>query len=167
MKISRSGLAILLASLATASVAYAGADSDDLHVTATVTDTCIITGGTLDFGTYDTVVGTELEATTNLTVECTAGAVTYITLDQGANADAGSTADAPLRRLASGGAFLAYSLYSDATYGDIWGGSSATGVDYTAANANAFPEPVYGKLHGGQDVPAGTYTDTVVATINF
>lgn len=167
MKISRSVLAIVLGSLATVSVASAGTDSDNLIVTASVEDTCMITGGTLAFGVYDTVVGDQLEATTNLSVACTAGSITHITLGQGANATGTSTADAPERQMANGANHLAYSLYSDATYSEIWADTQATGVAFEPTDSDAHDQPVYGVLHAGQDVPKGNYSDTVLATIHF
>lgn len=167
MKISRSVLAIVLGSLATVSVASAGTDSDNLIVTASVEDTCMITGGTLAFGVYDTVVGTELEATANLSVACTAGSITHITLGQGANPTGASTPDAPARQMANGTNYLAYTLYSDLSQADVWGDTQASGLAFEPTDSDPHDQPVYGVLHAGQDVPKGDYSDTVLATIHF
>jgi spore coat protein U-like protein len=159
---------ILLGSIAFATPALAGTDTDNLNVTASVENSCVITGGTLAFGVYDTVSGAAVNASTSINVECTAGAITTITLGEGANEDTGSTPAAPARRLYDGDAsFLSYSLYSDAGRTTAWGDTAETGKGYTAITAEAAALTVYGRVAANQDVPAGSYTDTVVATVTF
>lgn len=168
MRSTRTALFTILALLTLAPAAFAGTDTDNLEVTASVQNSCVITGGTLAFGVYDTVTGAQLDASTSISVECTTGATATIMLGQGANADTGSTDDAPLRRLNDGGTnYLSYQLYSAANRGTVWGNTAGTGVEYTAASADAFAETVYGRIAGGQDVPAGSYSDTVIATVSF
>ena len=148
--------------------ARAGTDADTLAVTATVQNSCAITGGTLAFGVYDIASGAAVDASPTVRVACTAGAVTTITLDQGANANAGSSDAAPLRRLSDGvTGFLSYTLYSDAGRATVWGNTGGTGKGYTAVNASASDQTIYGRLAANQEVPTGAYTDTVVATIMF
>lgn len=49
------------------------------------------------------------------------------------------------------------------TYG---GNTSGTGVDHTGTGT-ATSINVYGRVTAGQNVPSGSYSDTVVATITF
>lgn len=168
MRNSRSLFAVLIGSLALAPSAIAAISTGTLAVSASVQNSCLITGGTLAFGVYDTITGSAIDSSTTISVECTAGAVTTITLGQGANADTGSTDAAPLRRLSDGGINrLSYSLFTDAGRTAVWGNTAGTGKGYTAANANPANQTVYGRLTANQDVPAGAYTDSVVATITF
>ncbi|HVV81424.1 MAG TPA: spore coat U domain-containing protein [Kofleriaceae bacterium] len=153
---------------ALAAPARAGSASGDLTVSATVEDSCAITGGTLAFGAYDVAHGADVDASTAVTVACTAGASATITLDQGANPAAGSSDDAPLRRLSDGGTgFLSYTLYSDAARATVWGNSAGTGKAYTAATSDPIDQSVYGRITANQLVPLGVYTDHIVATIVF
>jgi spore coat protein U-like protein len=168
MKTTRTALFILVGTLAMAPAAIAGTDTDNLTVTASVQNTCVITGGTLAFGVYDTVSGAAVDASTALSVECTRGAATTITLGEGDNADVASAPDEPLRRLSDGDtSFLSYSLFSDVGRTAIWGDTAGTGKDYNAVSAAPVSQTVYGRLASNQDVVAGSYTDTVIATISF
>jgi spore coat protein U-like protein len=107
-----------------------------------------------------------LDATANLTVTCTQGASTTLTLGQGSNADTGSTDASPLRRLSDGGdEYLNYALYSDSARTSVW--NNDTGVSNTGTGSSqAFT--VYGRVAAGQNTAnAGSYADTVVATVTF
>jgi spore coat protein U-like protein len=68
--------------------------------------------------------------------------------------------------LTDGTHFLSYALYSDTNRTAVWGNTSGTGVASTGTGA-AVSLPVYGAVSSGQNVPAGSYTDTVVATVTF
>ncbi|MBZ5520714.1 MAG: spore coat U domain-containing protein [Acidobacteriia bacterium] len=140
-----------------------------MSVTATVNGNCIIAGGTLAFGAYDPVVTnatTPLANSVALTVTCTNGWPATVTLGQGANPAGGSTAAAPLRQMASGGNFLSYALFQDNANTIIWGDTPGTGEAYTGTGA-AGTVTVYGQVAAGQNVPAGSYGDTVLVTITF
>ena len=103
-----------------------------------------------------------LDGASAVTLTCTKGAVTTVGLDTGANASSS------VRRMASGGNFLAYELYQDSSRSTVWGNSGAALYDSgTAPSKAARTFQVYGRVEGGQDVPAGTYTDTITATVNF
>lgn len=169
--LSRLALATALATGA-AGIAHAGTATSDLGVSATVSASCsITTTSALDFGTYDPAVthaSTDLDSTGGISVTCTSGAPVTITLGEGVNADTGSTAAAPLRRMIDGGGtnYLSYSLYSDGGRTAVWGNDATVDVETTGTGA-AEAHTVYGRVAGGQNVPAGTYTDTVVATVTF
>lgn len=143
--------------------------TDNLSVTATVVNNCTISTAAVAFGNYDPIVAnaaTALDNTGTVTVTCTNGASTTVTLGQGANADVGSTDAIPLRRMTDTTNFLAYFLYSDAARTVVWGNTALTGVAHTGTGA-ATALTVYGRVTAGQNVPAGSYSDTVVATITF
>lgn len=103
--------------------------------------------------------------TGTVTVTCTSGSAGVITLGQGVNADVGSDA-APVRRMLAGTDYLSYSLYSDTGRTSVWGNTEVTGVARTGTGA-ADAVTVYGSVAPGQNVPAGSYSDTVVATVTF
>ncbi len=170
--ITRTSLTAFAASLIIAGVAQfttaglsAATATASMPVSATVNNNCTITTNPIAFGSYDPVAANasaNLDAAGAVIIACTKGAVTTLGLDTGANA-ASST-----RRLASSGNFLAYEVYQDSSRSTVWGDSGAALFNSgTAPSKDARTFPVYGRITGGQDVPAGSYTDTVVATVNF
>lgn len=152
------------------SAAYAGTATSSMPVSATVAASCTIDATTaLAFGAYDPIVTnatSPLTGSVAISTTCTNGSPATITLGQGANADASSTAAAPLRRMLTGTTFLNYNLYSDAGNTTVWGDTSVTGVPVTGTGA-ALSTTVYGSIAAGQNVISGSYTDTVLATVTF
>lgn len=148
----------------------AGTDTANLSAQATVTANCTIETNIVNFGNYDPIVdhaSSNLDSTGSVSVTCTSGSAVAITLGQGLNADTGSTDAAPLRRLNDGSTnYLSYSLYSDAGYSTVWGNDATVDVE-TTGTGGIDAHNVYGRITAGQNVPAGTYTDTVVATVTF
>ena len=145
--------------------ASAATSTANFGVSATVGKNCTISTNALAFGTYDPVVANlsaTLDGTGAVTVGCTRGAIASIALGSGSNAS-GST-----RRMADGtGNYLVYELFSDSSHTTVWNSGSGA-LTLTAAPSRATRDlTVYGRISGNQDVPAGTYADTVVATVNF
>jgi spore coat protein U-like protein len=156
------GLGVL--SIGSAGVVQAASKAADLAVSASIAKNCTIETVAVGFPAYDPIVthATAADDSTSggITVACTKGAAVTIELGQGGNYSAGN-------RMVHGTAdFLNYALFKDAGRGDAWG-TGAAAMSVTAASRNAVTYAVYGRIAGGQDQPEGTYTDTVVATVNF
>lgn len=100
--------------------AFAATDTGDLVVTADVTNTCTIGDAAMAFGAYDSTSATALDASAALTINCTLDAPAQITMGEGDNAEAGSSAAVPLRQMISGVDLLPYALYQDAAGTIIW-----------------------------------------------
>jgi spore coat protein U-like protein len=145
----------------------AGTSSANLAVSATVSPYCTIATTPLNFLSYDPIVvnaAAALNGTGEVRVTCTNGTIgATITLDQGLNPKAGSTAALPQRQLANGANRLSYALFSDSARSSVW---STSGVSHNGTGAQA-TLTVYGSVDGAQNVPVGVYSDTVVATISF
>jgi spore coat protein U-like protein len=161
---------VLLLSLGATSSLEAATATSNLTVSASVTANCTISTAPVAFGAYDPVSAnatTALNGTGTVNVTCTSGASTTITLGQGSNANTGSTDTAPDRRMSDGAShFLAYALYQDSGRATVWGNTAGTGEANTGSGTqNALT--VYGAIAAGQNVPAGSYSDTVVATVTF
>ena len=143
------------------SAAEAANATASLTVAASVANNCTIATTQLSFGAYDPVgANATADATGSgqVLIACTKGASANIALGNGGGADANS------RRLASGTNYLPYQLYKDD--GGVW--SSGTGaITYTSLTKAQQTMAVQGKIAAGADVPAGTYSDTIVATVNF
>src|SRR3989442_9907741 len=109
-------LALMLVTLM-AAPAFAGNVSNNLAVSATVSNNCTVSAATLPFGSYDPVgaqAAADLAAQQALTIKCTKGtAATSIDLDPGANNSSG-------RRMKSGSNFLNYELYKEVGHTNVW-----------------------------------------------
>jgi spore coat protein U-like protein len=152
-----------------AATAQAGQDGHDLLVSATVANSCTIGTTPLAFGTYDGVganATSDLDVASKVTVTCTlAGADVHVTLGQGAHATGTSTDAAPARRMIDGGGnLMTYSIFSN--FGRTANWENVTG-QATTPTGSAVDIPIYGRVNQGQSLPAGDYTDTVVATVTF
>ena len=165
LKALTTALAIAAVAHSTTVLLSAASATASMPVSATVANNCTITTNPVAFGSYDPIVAqasADLDATGAVVIACTKGAVTTLGLDTGANVSAGA------RRLASSGNFLTYELYQDSSRSTVWGNSGAALFNSgTSPSKDARTFPVYGRVTGGQDVTAGSYTDTVVATVNF
>ncbi|HWP01581.1 MAG TPA: spore coat U domain-containing protein [Methylococcus sp.] len=162
--------AMLLAGLAPSAIAATATST--LTVSATVARTCTISTTTqLAFGTYDPVganASTDLNGTGQINVACTKGTNSpMIGMDLGQNASGSS------RRMTSGTDYLVYEIYqpdsagTGCPYTTVWGNTGPAQYDPGTVNKTGKNITVCGKVPANQDVAAGNYTDTVVATINF
>ena len=126
--------------------------------------TCTIATTSMAFGTYDVFVSPPTDSTAVITFRCDKKSDVTIYLDTG-----GSTTFSQ-RLMMTTGDQIGYNLYVDAARSNVWGDGTGGTSFYIQNN-----EPknvninvtVYGRVPGGQDVSAGAYADTVVATINF
>ena len=152
-----------------ATSAYAGSATSSFTVSATVVSSCTISATTLAFGNYDPIVAnatTALDVNGSVTITCTKGAATTIGLDPGQE-----------RRKC---------VWDDPRHGNRWPrlfklrpvprrqplyvvGNSGANL-YTrpvAPTKNARTFTIYGRIPAAQGSTIGSYTDTVVATVNF
>ena len=140
-----------------------GTQSAQLQVSAHVVRNCQIMVSALDFGNYDAIVANTtqpLDADTPVGVVCSKGTVAKIGIDAGANAQ-GST-----RRMAGGGDYLTYELYTDAARSNVWGtGAQARAVAPSFHTLNIVT--LYGRIPANQDVASADYADTATVTISF
>lgn len=163
-------LALAAFGLLDAATAEAGTGTSNLTVSASVSANCTISTSAVAFGAYDPVsanAASALNGTGGVTVTCTNGSSAAITLGQGANANAGSTDAVPDRRMIDGSSnHLSYSLWQDSARTVVWGNTAGTGVGHSG-DGTATNVTIYGKIPAAQNVPAGSYGDTVVATVTF
>ena len=157
------GVSAAMAFAGFSSTTNAATATANLAVSATVTNNCTISTVALAFGSYDPVVAnasTNLDGTGTVVVSCTKGSTATIGLGNGSNYSGG-------RRMTDGTDFLVYELYNESTRTTVWNtgaGLLSTGAAPSKAARNF---TVYGRVTSNQDVRAGNYSDTVVATVNF
>ncbi len=127
--------------------------------------TCKISTTPVSFGTYNVFATTPLDTTGSVTYRCVPP-VTGITIVL----SRGSSSTFSPRTLVKGTESLNYNLYLDAARTRIWGdGTGGTQVfsDPNPQNNQDVTVTIFGRILAGQDVSAGTYADTVTATITF
>ncbi len=135
------------------------------EASAQASASCTISATSVNFGNYNVFNGAAVDSTGTITYTCNAQASNItITLSKGA-----SSSYSP-RLMSKGAETLSYNLFRDAARTNVWGdGTGGTSV-YTRNNPpnnNPVNVPVYGQIPAGQDVSAGSFSDTVTAVINF
>jgi spore coat protein U-like protein len=151
-------------------VAIAGEATSSLSVSASVTDNCIIgSSPAVNFSAYDPIVANQssaLDQTGTVTLTCTQGAVATIALGPGENS---ANAVGTTRAMKKSGAanYLSYELYGDSARTTVWGTGVNAQTEPAAPSDAAVNYTVYGRVPAAQDVPAGSYSDTVAITVNF
>lgn len=155
----------LLYSLFAAMAAHAATDTANMNVKITITATCDIhTSAPTDvnFGTVASTA-TNVQSTGGvITANCTNGTAYSIGLGGGSNFST-------TRRMLKGTAdYVAYGLFRDSARTLSWGSTIGTGGDvYTGTGTGANQSiTVYGQVPSANS-PAGSYSDTVVATITY
>lgn len=155
-----------IASCFLGSAAMADSATSSMNVSANVSNSCSISANPLAIGAYNPSSPGDATGTGSLSITCTKDAPVSIMLGEGQHSDAGSTQDSPLRRMSNGTDLLSYALFQDEAFTTGWGDSAASGKSSIGLGA---PEShsVYLKIAAGQNVSAGSYADTVVATVSF
>lgn len=154
------------AALSVSAGAYAGTDTTSFNVTITITSACDIhtnPATNMAFGSAASTA-TNVSATSTLTVNCTLLTPYTIALDDGLHGSSG-----PVRAMQDTGTNqVGYQLYRDALHTLIWGSTSGTGGNVLSGTGLgvATPVTVYG-LVSSANSPAGSYSDTVVATLTY
>jgi spore coat protein U-like protein len=152
--------------LAMAGAAQAATKTSSFNVTASVAKNCIINTANLNLGVFD---GTsDLTASSNILVRCTNLTAYSVALSPGSGVFGNRT-------MVSGTNSLIYNLYTDNTYGTVWGdGTGTTSVVSGAGSgmgiAGEKTHTVFGRLLASANaggVDAGAYSDTITATITY
>lgn len=134
-------------------------------VTAPVINDCTLSATNINFGASGVLNGA-LTATGTLSVACTNNDAYSISLSAGSGVGA-TVAD---RRMTKGGGTeqVKYQLYSNAALTIPWGdGSNGTALVSAFGNGSNQAITVYGRVPPQTTPSAGTYTDTIVATIVY
>ena len=157
--------AVLAAAVVASPAAWSATASGTLSVTASVASVCLVSNGTLAFGSYDPTSASALNGSTTVTLTCTLGTPYKIGLDAGA----GSGATVSLRKLTSGADTLGYQLFRDSNRTLNWGNTA--GVDTLDATSSSGSLSntitIYGRIPAGAAVPTGSYTDSVAITVTY
>jgi spore coat protein U-like protein len=137
------------------------AGSTSVPISGSVAPICSVSAGTLGFGSYS---GSIVNATATVTVNCTNTAPYQVSLGGGSN-QSGST-----RRMAGPlSSYLGYELFRDSGRTLPWGdGSAQLGARQSGTGTGSAQSlTVYGRLPAGQMPAVGSYSDSVVVTVEY
>lgn len=112
------------------------------------------------FGGYDVFNPDPVDSTGRIQLVCWPPQRIQVTLSRG------SAPTYSPRRMTSGGETLAYNLFRDAARSVIWGDGSG-GTQFYQGNGWIFSLTIYGRVTPAQNAAVGSYTDQIVAVINF
>jgi spore coat protein U-like protein len=135
----------------------------------------LVSGGSLGFGPYDFFAMAPNDSLVNITVSCTRDAgPQHMTLVMGVDQGMNGTSVTARRLLHTGGSgdTLGYGLYRDVGRTSVWGTTENVNTVSTIVsvpnNGTATAMfTIFGRLPAGQDVSAGTYSDTVGVTLIY
>jgi spore coat protein U-like protein len=144
--------------------AEAATSNANLAVSATVAATVEITLPPASLPSVDSSAGAS--AANSFSVSMPAGLSVAVRAGQGLNQDASSTGAAPVRRMAVNGAFLVYQIYQNAALTIPWGETSGAAIALIGTGS-AISVNFYVRVLPGQNVPPGTYTDTITLTFEY
>jgi spore coat protein U-like protein len=143
---------------------------------------CTMSTSGLAFGTYEPTSATAVTANGSISFTCTytgTGFTATLTIS------AGNSGSYTARTLTMGSQSLNYNIYVNAADTEIFGGGTGNGVASTyyyylcypgggvvcagggGQSGTQYVAPMYGLLPGSQDVGAGVYSDTIIATLTF
>ncbi|HME38861.1 MAG TPA: spore coat U domain-containing protein [Steroidobacteraceae bacterium] len=111
------------------------------------------------FGTYNTLSPASLDGAGSVSVTCDATDSYTVALSSGQGS---MTA----RRLLSGANVMYYNLFTDAQRSMIWG-DGTLGTALVSGSGTGATYTVYGRVPGGQNLPAGNYVDSITVTLDF
>lgn len=158
--------AIVAASMLLAGTAFATTTSTTFEVTATVVDGCVISATNHDFGVYTpSSPADNINGVNTITATCTMSTLYDIGLDAGTGT--GATAASRKMTRVGGTETLEYSLYHTADRLVVLGNTLGADVISGVGTGVAVDHTVFGTIPAGQNVPSGSYTDTITATIDF
>jgi spore coat protein U-like protein len=134
-------------------------------VTATVINDCSLSATNINFGAAGVLNGT-LTATGTLSVTCTNSDAYSIALSAGS----GSNATVADRRMTKSGGSeqVSYQLYTNPSFTTPWGdGTNGTSTVAGTGSGSNQAITVYGRVLPQTTPSAGTYLDTIIATITY
>lgn len=162
------GLAASAAALVIAPASHAATAVGPLAVTAMVSGACNVLASALAFpgATSAGITAANVDATGNVSVNCTVGSNYTVALDVGTGV--GATLATRQMTPASGTQLLGYSVFTTAGRTTVWGDGTAGSATVAGTGTGADqPLVAYGRIFSGQTVPAANYADTVNVTIIY
>jgi spore coat protein U-like protein len=155
-------------------IALAESTNNTINVGVTVVNTCALDLSDIGFNFPDYNASKRLgvKGSTSIDIHCTKGTEPISIMLSNENYTNGSFRT--MKHYSSGHtSLLKYKLYSDANYSQTWQNVSTKLMpDYSNSHRqkltiNGQPLKIYAKVLAGQDIPVGTYQDTLNLIVNY
>jgi spore coat protein U-like protein len=136
--------------------------SGSASVTATVSSNCTVGATSISFGSHG-ILSSNADAQGTLSIQCNQSLPYAVSLDGGLSGATNPTQ----RTMTFSAASVVYGLYQDSARSLPWGASS--GVNTVSGTGTGLTQTltVYGRVAPQTTPTAGTYTDTIVATVTY
>jgi spore coat protein U-like protein len=162
-------LALVVGTSPCAGAAATHQHTASLQVRGSVNSNCSLTTFAINFTVAAAYVHSKNNAAvlqqSSLGVKCTKGAVTQISMDAGLYGNkAGAQFGARSMKSNPGKSYLGYDLCHDSACASLW---TPTAYSYTSPTDAGSSLPVWARIKTGQQVDAGSYSDSVTVTVNF
>jgi spore coat protein U-like protein len=133
---------------------------------------CVVLASPVSFGVYSPFDAAPVTGSGSVSVQCSLAGLLSIDVQYTIQLSPGSNGGYADRRLVNGTRVLSYNLYTNGARTSVWGNGSAGTSTVTDGYllgllTTTRGYPVYGLIPAGQNVPAGTYNDTIVVTIDY
>jgi len=120
---------------------------------------CTLTITNVAFGDYDVFTKTKTKSNGKVKVKCSATETYTILLSAGSGTFAS-------RVMLAGSYRLDYNLYVDSAHTMIWG-DGTSGTSTVSSTDTGATYTVYGLVPALQNVPVGSYSDTITVTVTY
>lgn len=121
--------------------------------------TCTVTVVSVAFADYDVFATSATDTTGTVNVNCGSSTTYAIALSAGFGTFAS-------RVMTGGSNQLDYNLFTDSQRLTVWG-DGTSGSATVSATAAGGTYTVYGRIPARQNVPAGSYSDTITVTVTY
>jgi spore coat protein U-like protein len=143
-----------------------------LPLNARAIASCSVTANAVVFGGYTFNNPSTTQSVGNVKVSCSLLGLISLLVSYNIRLSPGISATFAPRNMASGANTLQYNLYVDSGHSSVWGDGTA-GTAFVSdgyllgllTTVNDYA--VYGAIPAGQNVPIGTYSDTITVTVNY
>jgi spore coat protein U-like protein len=130
-------------------------------VSATNVKTCRVTANDLNFGSASSL-SSNIDVNGSASVTCSNLTPYRVLLNNGLNGSGPTT-----RKMKLGAHTVSYGLYRDAARTLVWGNTSGVNSLSGTGNGSAQALTTYGRVPAQALPPPGTYSDTVVMTVEY
>jgi spore coat protein U domain-containing protein, fimbrial subunit CupE1/2/3/6 len=121
--------------------------------------TCTVSVTNVAFGNYDVFASQDTVTTGSVGVSCDSSDSYTISLSAGFGTYTS-------RVMTSGSSQLDYNLFTDPQRLTIWG-DGTSGTATVSATGTGGTYPVYGLITAKQNVPVGSYSDSITVTVTY
>jgi spore coat protein U-like protein len=127
---------------------------------------CTVSTVGVAFGAYDVFSSSPLASAGSVTVSCKGAKHGLDPIS--VSLSSGNSGSFQPRKMFRGFETLDYNLYLDPGNTQIWGNGTGGSLRYNSVASNGpITLNIFGRIPAGQDISAGTYSDTIVVTLDF